>query len=227
MKRMKLFGISLVALSALSIGVASAESSFLPEGTVANPVKFKFTSGAGILTSAKSEVKCTSAAGTSEVTSKTSGKFSIEIKGCEEPKLKIKCASLNTEDKLGTISATGTFALRMGLTGQSLKIIAHLFEHIHILCSIVLLLLLGCLAGSISPINSLVSEATLTNKVKGGTEKSINEITTVDNEAETGMEEGKMTIEQGGESSQAGLESTETASGFEQGGKVVNGLIMI
>jgi hypothetical protein len=232
MKRLKLLGLAVFAvfaLSACAAATASAETSFLPEGTEAVPVKFKATSGAGKLTTKEAEIACLSDSSSGEITSKRLGKFEVEFKDCEEPKLKVKCSSLeHTPDSVGILSWMGEFHLRMGLTSQPLGIVALLILHVHVLCSILLLLILGCMAGSITPINGeLTKTATISFKVKGGAEKNINEITTVDNEAETEMETCKLTVEQGGVSSQAGDETTEELEKFEKGGVATNILIMI
>jgi len=230
MKRLKLLGLAIFAafaLSACAAATASAENSFLPEGTELVPVKFKVKSGAGKLTSPEAEIKCLSDSGTGEITSKRLGKFEVEFILCEEPKLKVSCSSLEHKDSTLKILVMGEFHMRMGLTTQPLGLITFLILHVHILCSLLLILVLGCVVGSILPLNTLSATAEVLLKVKAGAEKNINEITTVDNEAETEMETCKLTVEQGGVASQGGEETHEELEKFEKGGVATNILIMI
>jgi len=229
MKRLKLIGLAIFAvfaLSACAAATASAEETrFLPEGTT----KFTVKSGAGKLTSPEAEIACLSDSGKGEITSKRLGTFEVEFKDCEEPKLKVKCSSLEHKDSLGLILVMGEFHLRMGLTseGQPLPLIAFLILHLHILCSILLLLVLGCVVGKIDGNLTLLLSSLLVLLATKAGEKNINELTSVDNDAETTMETCKLTVEQGGVASQGGEVTEEEIEKFEQGGKSVTILVMI
>jgi hypothetical protein len=228
MKRVKLLGLAIVAIFALSAAaasVASAENVFLPEGTAGSPVKFTVKSGAGSLSAAEGVViECTSDAGSGAVTSQRLGTFEVAFKGCTTLGGFVKCSELTKADSTGEIPVMGEFHMRMGLTGQPLGLILFLILHVHILCGPELILVLGCVVGSITPLNTLSSTGTVSLKtVKAGE----NEITTADNEAETAMETCKLSVERSGKTEEGGEATTETLEKPEQGGKAVTILVMI
>ena len=230
MQRLKLLGLALVAVFALSAAVtavASAEVSFLPEGSVAEPVKFKATSGLSTLEELnKQAVICNSDKGTGEVTSKTLGHFVVEFAECHATigGTAVPCADLSQkEDAVGIINVEGEFHLRMGLTGQPLGIVAFLVNpDVHFLCSIALFVVLGCAAGEITPLESLVN----TVKVELFQKAGENEILSIDNEAETAMEECTLLVKKGtGTEETAGEETHEELTNFKKNGVAVTALI--
>jgi hypothetical protein len=220
MQRLKLLGLALVAVFAFSAAVtavASAEEvSFLPEA----PVKFAATSGAGqlqILNAALKPIKCTKDKGSGATTTKDEGTFIVEFEGCETELsgLKVKCADLGQTSDNGIIKLSGNFDLRMGLTGQPLGIMAFLVSNIHFLCSIALFTVSGCAAGSIEKLNELVSSLSVVLKQAAGE----NEILSIDNLAETAMEECTLLTKKGSETAEtSGEETSETLNGFTKGG---------
>jgi hypothetical protein len=234
MQRLKLLGLALVAVFALSAAVtavASADNatySILPEGTVAIPLNFEAISTEGKFeTLSKKVVKCASDKATAKATSERLGTFRIEFKECEEPLLKVKCADLNHTDAEGIIVVEGEFHLRMGLTSQPLGIIAFLINPaVHFLCSIVLFVVSGCVAGEIEAgaLNTLVSELGVLLKQAGGE----NTISSIDNDAQTAMETCALSSKQGnGTAETAGEETHEVLKSFTQGGNSVTTLIHI
>jgi hypothetical protein len=228
MKSLKTLGLALgivLALGAFVADTALAENAFLPESVAANPVKFTVKSGAVSFSAAEGVViECSSDAGSGEVTSQRLGSFEITPKGCTTLGGFVKCSALTKVDSTGEIPMMGEFHMRMGLTGQPLGLILFLILHVHQLCGPELVLLLGCIAGSITPLNTLSSTATVSLKtVKAGE----NEITTADNEAETAMEGCKLTMERSGKTEEGGMSNIETLEKPEQGGKAVTVLVMV
>jgi hypothetical protein len=230
MKRLKLLGLALIAVFALSAAVtavASAELvSFLPTGSAASPVTFTAKSGAGKLeTLGGGKIECASDKGTGEVTSSDAGHFVVEFEGCKNPTLGVSCADLSHTDAQGVIKVEGAFDLRMGLSGQPLGIIAFLVNpDVHFLCSIVLFTVLGCAAGEItaSQLNTLTNKVEVLLKQKAGE----NEILSIDNLAETAMEECTLLTKQGtGTEETSGEETHEELTGFKQNGAAVTMLI--
>jgi hypothetical protein len=228
MKRVKLLGLAIVAIFALSASaasVASAENVFLPEGTMANPVSFKVTSESGALSTPEGVIiECTSDAGEGAVTSQRLGTFEVTFKGCTTLGGVVKCAELAKTDNTGEIPVMGEFHMRMGLTGQPLGLILFLILHVHILCGPELILVLGCVVGPITPMNTLSSTETVSLKTA---KVGQNEITSADNEAETAMETCKLTVERSGKTEEGGESTTEKLSEPKQGGKAVAFLVMI
>jgi hypothetical protein len=225
MKRVKLLGLTLFAIFAMSAcaaATASAENKLLPLGTVANPVTFKVKSGAGKLIGNGLEIKCTSDKGTGSVTSERLGAFEVTFEGCTGL-LGVKCSDLSVADSVGTITVMGEFHQRMGLTGQPLGLILFLILHLHVLCGGVLSLVLGCVVGKLEHVNELVSAEKILVLAPGG----VQEITSADNEAETGMESCALTAETGTKTGAATEETEETIEEFKQNGAAVTFLAMI
>lgn len=120
MRRVKMLGLAVVAVLALGAAVtaaASAEVSFLPEGTAAEPVKGSGTAGPGTMqTLSGQSIQCAALKGTGEVTSKQSGHAVLELEGCRAVigGVEVKCADLSHEDSSGIVKIEGEFHLRMG-----------------------------------------------------------------------------------------------------------------
>lgn len=227
MKRVKRLGLAVgvaLALSWVLAGVASAEVSILPTGTPANPVQFTVSGGATrVETLSGKQVRCTSAEGVGEVTSERLGHFKIAFKGCEEPTLKVKCSDLSHTDAEAIVTLEGEFHLRTGLAGQPLGIVAFLISpDVHFLCSIILFLKLGCLAAEATRLNELVTSGSGSLKETAGE----NQISSIDNNAESGMESCVVQFKQGsGAEETGGVEGTLELANPKQGGSSVTALI--
>ena len=218
MKRVRLFGLVLVsvfALGAAVAGVASAEVSFLPLGSSSLTYSFTISGGASkYQTLSGKTIACTSSSGTGEVSSERLGTFKVEFAGCEEPTLKVKCADLSQTSDNGRIKMEGEFHLRMGLSGQPLGLIAFLINpDVHLLCSILLFVLLGCMVGEIdSELEKLISEVLILIKQAAGE----NTILSIDNDAETAMESCDLLGKQGtGTEETSALELHWTLTNFK------------
>lgn len=231
MQRLKLLGLALIAVFALSAAVtavASAEVSFLPEGSAAEPVKFEAKSGKGklqILSPSVEPITCEKDKGTGEVTSQRLGHFVVEFEECSTNVggIPVKCSDLAHEDAQGIIKVEGEFHLRMGLTGQPLGIVAFLVSpDVHFLCSVTLWVVLGCAAGSITPLEELTNKVEVLLKQTAGE----NEILSIDNDAETAMEECTLLTKKGtGTEETSGEETHEELTNFKKNGVAVTALI--
>ena len=217
MKRVRLLGLALVsvfALGAAVAGVASAAVSVLPLPSAALTYSAMSVGKTHtVRTLSGKAITCTGSNGTSEFTSERSGHITMELEGCEEPSLKLKCADLSQASDNGKIKIEGEFNLRMGLSGQPLGLRAFLINpDVHFLCSIVLFVLLGCSAGEIAPLNELTNEVlTLFHQSAGESE-----ILSIDNDAETAMESCDLLSKQGtGTEETAGVELHWTEKNFK------------
>ena len=242
MKCSRLLGLAIMVIFALSVvasATASAEEptnqpSFLPEGTATNPVKFTATSGKGKLEMVGNTkaFECEKDTSTGEVTSLKLGKFDILFEKCtaKEGIITATCTGLNDKEGSGSILVLGTFHLRYLLPSSELRAaIILLIEHVHYTCEAFgvkkLLLVLGCVGGEITPTNML----TKTLEALFKQSKGINTITEVDKEnSSTEMEKCILMTKEGSEVKevQSGEETHEVITGFEQGGKAVEALIM-
>ena len=241
MKRFRILGLALMAIFALSAVAATAalaeeptnQPSFLPEGTATNPVKFTDTSGKGKLEMVGGKaIECEKDTSTGEATSLKLGKFDVLFEKCtaKEGIITATCTGLNDKEGSGSILVLGTFHLRYLLPSSELKAaIILLIEHVHFTCEAFgvkkLFLVLGCAAGEITPTNMLTK--TLEALLKQS--KGINTITEVDKEnSSTEMEKCILMTKEGSEVKevQSGEETHEVITGFEQGGKAVEALIM-
>jgi hypothetical protein len=112
MKRIRIIGLALVAVLALSAVVASAASAALPEFVASKfPVKFTLTSGAGLLeTVGGRQVKCTSDSGSGEIlNAKETKNTVVKFKGCtaKGPFGTLECQSGSTKGEIVTKKVKG------------------------------------------------------------------------------------------------------------------------
>jgi len=230
MKRFRLIGMAILAIFAIG-AVASATASaeelrMLPLGTGANPVKFNVASGVGKLVAGTSKIKCEKDKGTGEATSARLGTFRVTFEECKEEELKVTCRGL--KDLPGNITAEGEFHLRrlLGTEAEQKHIVVFfLLSNVHFSCSIVLVKVSGCVAGLIKPINTLTKELAIGVELEGTKQK----ILEADTDGElTGMEKcGPLQVAKNEGTAENGTEeTTETMSGFTQGGSAVEALIM-
>jgi hypothetical protein len=226
MQRLKLLVAALMAVFALGAMVsatASAEElpNFLPLGTAANPVTFTDKSGKGTIeTVGGKTISCTSDTSTGEVTGPRLGKFDVLFLGCESSG--IKCTGLK-DTTTGSVLLKGTFHIRTLLTEKKHVYIVLLLEHVHMSC-LVLVLLLGCMAGLLLSPNVLSSTLTIHFKQT----KGVQDVTEVASEG-SGSTDEKCTLSTKigtGAEEQTGILTEEEGEKFEQGGKSVTALVM-
>jgi hypothetical protein len=214
MKRVRLLGLVFLAIFALGAVVsatASAEEmpNMLPgegkEGTQ------KATSGTGTLETASGKaVTCSKDEGSGKSTTKKLGEFDILFSPCNGS-FGSTCWGLDDKESLLSVLVLGTWHLRYYSLPSHTVAIIFLIKHVHLWCKagfiLILILLLGCVAGKLTPTGTLTTKFTATlNQTKGK-----NEITVVDTEDNKSTEKCELTI-QGGEKGTpegAGLAFTE------------------
>ena len=114
--RIRMIGLALVAVFAMSAIVASAASAALPEQLPATG-KFTGTSGASTFETLKGEkVKCTSDTITGEITGAKTSKSTITFKGCEG--LGLKCNTSGAGSGEIVLNVTGTLVYIMKSTKE-------------------------------------------------------------------------------------------------------------
>jgi hypothetical protein len=236
MQRLKLLGLAMFAVFALGAAgasVASAETAginMLPgAGT-----KFSFASTAGektrLETLAGTKVECSSVSGKGEATSDPLGTVTFNFVGCEIPGL-AKCTGLSNTTA-GEITVKGEYHFRYLLPSPNSGVqLVILIEHVHFSCSIVLVLVLGC-----------VSSMNLEKSKGGGVlgeelvksyfvnflqEKGDQKPTEIDNEAGTAMEACTLKTMKGTEEYESsGQLGSGTVTEFTNGGNPVTILLM-
>jgi hypothetical protein len=196
MKRMKLLGLVLIAVFALSgavSAVASAET--LPNLLPVN-AKFNLKNEGNTKLETMEEggfpklvVECKKLKGKGEGngTDGTSGTVTFEFEECENPILKTKCTGLNAGEITGNIKVeNAAFDLRYLLpaTGSGVHFVVLLTgKHVHFSCSLVLVLVLGCVS-SMDVLTTLAASFTVNFLQTAG----LQEPKEIDNAAHTGME---------------------------------------
>jgi hypothetical protein len=196
MKRMKLLGLVLIAVFALSAvvsAVASAEirPNLLP---VTAKVNLKNVGNTKLETMAENgfpalavECKKLKGSGAGNGTDGTSGTVTLEFEECENPVLKTKCTGLNAGEATGNIKVeSAEFKLRYLLpaAGSGVNIAISLTnKHVHFSCSLVLVLVLGCASSKDIP-----ETLTAGFNVEFLQTAGLQEPKAIDNVAQTGME---------------------------------------
>jgi hypothetical protein len=202
----------LMAALVVSVAATATASAALPAFEPASGT-LTVKSGKGLLeTKSGSTIKCTSDKGSGKITSATHGTFEVTFEGCKSTGfIEASCKGLSNESE--KISTKGTFLLRR--SESKAAVILFEPEPTHITCSIILIVVTGRLACSISPVNTLVKTTEhYTVTCAKGAGKGENAITKVSNEAETGFESAVLSSEQNenGKPEQSSEETTEEVS---------------
>jgi hypothetical protein len=189
---------------------------FLPaanKGISRNKNKTKFTEKSGI-----AAVECAGSEGTSAIESAKAGKFEETYTGCSAL-LSGKCTGL-ANTTAGDITIAGEFRLRFLKSkekeNESAALI-FLIPQTHFECekNVVLILVHGCVAGGITPVNAKAKTFTVELKQTGGVEV----IKEVENEEGTGNEICVLKSEKNGEAEkEAGQEQKDEISEETEGG---------
>ncbi len=250
MKRTRILGLalmSLMAMLALSASISASASAslpeLLPEATEANPITFTNKSTAGTKTNLETKsgekTTCEKATSTGSATSLKLGRFDILFEKCTAKKFGVTATCTGLNDKTaGSILVLGTFHVWYGLlktTKEDLHTaLVFLIEEVHFTCAALgleeLILVRGCAAGLLLPLNELVkvldTEFERALNAKKEAEKGVNDITLVLNEKNEEIS-CKLETSLGGkafeQSSQEGMGEIEK---FEQGKKAITVLIM-
>lgn len=230
MQRLKLLGLTLMALivlSATATAVASAEElpNILPLGTEAKPVEFSAVSAGATLQIGTLKIVCKKDQFAAAATRGKLGRYKVSLEECEEQVLKVKCSSLNNTDAMAKIDIEGEFHMRYRVPRTAGVTFILLLVHLHVLCgALILFLILGCSGARVTPLNKLTKTSEAIFKETEGKE----EITEVESENGKSTESCTMKAKKGSEEKEesTGLETTEDFEHFTQGGKAVEELIM-
>jgi hypothetical protein len=233
MKQLKVLGVAFIAILALtSIAATLAQAaatlpSLLPEATPASNITAVSKSGvstfghAGIL-----ELESTSSAGTLTGNSLKLGSFQIAFKETTNIATGLPCTGLSSLDGTGVVLVQGTYHIRDFKENSTLLVAAtFLLLPVHFTCAGKLFIVLGCVAGAVTP-ESVLTKFLVINLAKNGT-LSDNLIITVLNEANTAEEACQLSFGEGTNTEKLGFEVTkQEISKFEQGGKEITVLVM-
>jgi hypothetical protein len=218
------FATALVVVNAIAVLSASAENTkMLPEGTAALPVTFTATSGEGSFESASGiELKCKADEATGEETSANLGAFHIHFTGCTSL-LGSTCTGLG--DASGTELWLGTFHFWLYKTsgGALSAALVYLINPTHFECAGILTIVEGCVAGGVSPLESLTTSITNTLN-RTGAKQEITKVLPQESTKEIACELTQKTSE--GESGASAEKTEEHISKFEQSKKAVTVLFM-
>jgi hypothetical protein len=242
MKLVKLMTIALAIITAAALGTAptafAVEPNLLPEGTEASPLSFE--AEATKTSELKSEgkvVTCTTAPTKGEIGGKefTPGRLGlviIEFLGCESEKT--ECIGLEKGEATKHIKTHAIVHIWRGwlinAKGEEVlhdNVLVLLPLHVHFTCGfgLVLILVLGCVAGLLTPNKTLTKTAKLELK-ENEKKEGINDITKVENEKGEKIPcELKSARNEGAEAKALELATAEI-KGFKQNGKEVEVLLM-
>jgi len=170
--RIRMIGLALVAMFAMSAIVASAASAALPEQVPATG-KFTGTSGASTFETLKEEkVKCTSDAITGEITGAKSSKATITFKGCEG--LGLKCNSEGAGSGEIVLKVTGELVYIMKST-KEVGLINTLEKELTIKCTAFQTLKVkGSTLCPITPVNTKTTKYKVVCKMTKGMQEPAN-----------------------------------------------------
>jgi hypothetical protein len=201
------------------------EPGLLPEPAEKTPVSFVGKVGKTTFeTKGGTKVECSKGEETGSATQLKLGTAEILYSECKSL-LGVKCTGLEAKTA-GSILVKGTFHLWYGFLSKEEEVlhttITFLPNETHFSCAGTLIVLRGCVAGLLKPINEetkvLTAEFTQT--------KGVNDITKVLNEKLEKIPCNLETSLSGGAFEQAGAQLTEELSAFKQGGKEVSVEVM-
>jgi hypothetical protein len=221
MQRLKLLGLALVATFAFGAMASAAASaaeelpSMLPSNgtfsiSATNP---EFLNEPGTLNVKCEKLKGNGAGEGGE--NGMDGKVTLEFENCEGTisGVKAKCKGL-ADTVEGKITVKAKFNLRYLLPSTEKKVnVAILLteEHVHFSCSIVLVLVLGCVASDdISPLNTLTKTVTANFLVEKPAGKDIQVVKEIDNLAATAMEACSLKVMTGSNADEPGFQLTNS-----------------
>jgi hypothetical protein len=146
MKQIRLLGLALMAIFAVSIAATTAAQAVTLEILPAK-AKFTFESKAGEATILRTlggkKVECEKVTGTAEATSARLGPVEFKFVGCKEPATSVSCTGLEDAES-GHITVKAEFHIRHLLNGAANGVsLMILVGHVHFTCLIILFLVLG------------------------------------------------------------------------------------
>jgi hypothetical protein len=231
MKQIKFLGAAIVAVLALACtlsATASAEMApnVLPLGTETNPLTGTSSSAVSTFGNGLLKVESKKSEGTFSGTSEKLGTFDALFLESKDT-LGRTCTGLN-DTTAGSILALGTFHIRdYKNAANELKtaIIFLLSPEVHFECGTLLVVVKGCVAGALTPESTLSTSLTATLAKNGSLNDNI--IVKVENEALTGEENCELLSKTDEGAFELSAEvTTQTLTGFKQGGSAVTVLVM-
>jgi hypothetical protein len=242
MQRLKLLGLALIAVFALGAAVASVASAesagikLLPDTGEAAGSTFSVKGKAGerplFETAAGNKVECEKLAGNGTAVTDPLGTVTLEFQGCEEPATKFKCTGL-ADTTTGNITFPAEYHFRYLLpeTNKGVQLLI-LIEHVHFSCTALALILVSGCVGSMDLENA--SGSMLQDELVKSflvlflqSPKGKQEITSVDNEADTAMETCELlSMKNAGGNEKAGELAHATLEKFTKEGKEIEVLLM-
>ena len=229
MRKLKFLGAAFIAMLAFTSIAASlaqaAEPNILPEGTAAAPLTAESSSGTSVFGSSILEVSSAKSEGTLSGNSPKLGSFQVQFLESKNVATGVKCTGLSSLDGTGVILVQGTFHIRDYKAAGALKTAAiFLLLPVHFSCGPTLVIVLGCVAGALTPESTLAKTLTVTLAVSG----KDNTIITVLNEANSAEEACQLLFAaEGGSTFKLSSEATtQTLTNFKKGGAAVEVLVM-
>ncbi len=216
----------LVAAAALGATVAAPahaaiKPQFLPEATAIVPIEFTdkhekthFEEKNGF------QINCEKGTSTGKVTGLKLGEFSTTFTECKTAGL---TSCLGSGNKAEQITLKGAFHVWYVLLSATLQTgLVFLPSETKIECGKTLVLLRGCMAGLVKPLNKLTKELLTEFKQT----KGVNNVVEVLNEEEKFIGCKLETSRNGAEFEQAGVETNDTMNTFKKEGKAIEVEIM-
>lgn len=232
MTRIKLLGVSLVAVIALA-GFAAAFANAAEEKTKMLPeagVSFTSTSKAGTLeTVGKAKVTCTSDTDTGTIESANLGTFHVDFKGCKLGSN--ACNSVGDEKEVILFLGKFHFWLALetlnGTANTLVGALVFLVETFHFTCTVLgvnaLQVVEGCVAALATPLNTLTLTTKDIFKQTSGVQLIIK---VLPQEATSEIScELKTSIDEGAKE-QSAIETEDESSAFTKEGKAITVLLM-
>jgi hypothetical protein len=206
------------------VEVALQIPNILPEGAATEPIKSVNKSGRTTFGSGVLELESPSSSGTQEGFALKLGSFVVTFKEVVSINLGVKCTGL-TRSTAGEVEVLGTYHIRdyKNSTGESKIASIFLLLPVHFTCLTTLVVVSGCVAGAATPESTLTKTIAVTlNKV--GTD---DEIITVLNEENAANELCQLLAKEGSNATKLSVQKqVSELTGFEQGGKAVEVLLM-
>jgi hypothetical protein len=230
MKRIKFLGIAVVALLSLAVSFAASASAatipnVLPGGTAAAPVTATAESGKTEFGNGLIKVTSTTSTGTQSGNSTKSGAFTNKFKGVKDSLGEACKGEKDTEAE--TVTVSGTFHIADYKEGGVTLRVATAFSlnEVNFTCGSIAVKTVGCVAGKLTPENTLTKTLTVTLARNGSLND--NQIVTILNQPNEANELCQLLAKTGSGALELSSQiQTSTVTGFKQSGAAVEVLVM-
>jgi len=229
MKHLKLLGLAFIAMLSLTgILAATTTAATLPSilplaGPGEEHILIGFLSKVSTFNGGVEAIESKKDEGTLEGTSLKLGLIDLLFLETEATLLKAKCTGLS-DTVSGSVLVLGTYHIRDYNAGPTLRVaLIVLLLPVHFECSTLSAVVSGCVAGQLTPENTLTKTLTVTLKKKS----EDNEIITVLNEENTGTELCQLKSQLNGAATKlSSEETTEETMSVTQNGAAIELLVM-